>query len=88
MNSNSKITLAQWNDLSEEGKERLRNWAMQRGLELDLIPGPSGTFDPVCDYAALLTKEQMKTFLQEEKQKVSKTDDMKILWKHIKKHLS
>lgn len=83
----NKITLSEWDELKAEEKEQLRKWALQQGYELDLVPGSSGTFDPVCDYAALLTDEQMVIFLQQHNKKVvaksEKQYNCKLLWEQI-----
>jgi hypothetical protein len=85
MKNENKITLSEWDELTVKEKEQLRKWALQQGYELDLVPGSSGTFDPVCDYAALLTNEQMVMFLQQHNQKVNTKgqDNCKLLWKQI-----
>ncbi len=59
------ITIEQWGKLSPEGKEKMKLWAMKNGFGLDTIPGPSGSFDPVCDYAALLSRPQMLEFIRQ-----------------------
>lgn len=91
MENESKITLAEWDELTLEEKEGLRNWAIQHGYELDIVPGRSGSFDPVCEYAALLTCDQMVVFLHGHNQKVrtkSKGKDKStLLWGQVIKQL-
>jgi hypothetical protein len=55
----NKITLSQWNELTVDGKEKLRLWAVNHKSELDLVPKDSDDFSLSCDYAALLTTEQL-----------------------------
>lgn len=83
MKNETKITLEQWNVLSADGKEILKSWAMEHGYELDLVPGNATTFDPVCEYAALLTKTQLTEFLLEHKQKIAKNDHFSTLWNKL-----
>ena len=87
MNKEDKITLSEWNKLTNAQKEKLRVWVVKHGYELDLLPSSAGSFDPVCDYAALLTHEQMVEFLQEHNQKVftksKEQDNCKLLWKQL-----
>lgn len=64
MGNNDAMTVSAWSELSEVDKEILRNWAVKQGYELELVPGKPGTFDPVCEYAALLTSEQMAEFIK------------------------
>lgn len=92
MESNGSITISQWNELSETEKEILRKWAVKQGYELELVPGKSGTFDPACDYAILLTSKQMVEFIKLYKgklpilanEKVSVQSKISILWKEVK----
>lgn len=83
----NKINLSEWDMLTAEEKERLRNWAVRQGYDLDIVPGSPGTFDPVCEYAALLTNEEMVIFLQRHNQKVDTKsmgqNSCKLLWKQI-----
>lgn len=87
MKNEDKITLSEWNELTSEEKEILRTWAVKHGFELDLVPNSSGTFDPTCDYAALLTHDQMIEYLQECNQKIPDSNntegDYEVLWKSI-----
>jgi hypothetical protein len=78
-----KITLSQWHELSFEAKEKLKEWAIRHGFELDLTPGSSGSFDPSCEYAALLNTKQMGAFLHEHNKKVVEKADSNALWKSI-----
>lgn len=89
MKKEDKITLSEWNELTKEQKEELRNWAVKHGYELDTVPGNSGTFDPICDYAALLTYNQIIVFLQEHKvlTKSKRQDNSKQLWEQLIKQL-
>ena len=95
MKREEKITLSEWNELTDEEKEQLRNWALKHSYELDLVPNNSGTFDPTCDYAALLTYEQILIFLQEniqekimhQKKTEITQEDCSLLWKHLVKKL-
>lgn len=92
MKKEDKITLSEWDELTGKGKEVLQTWAMERGYELDLIPSSSGTFDPACDYAALLTYDQMIEYMQEHNQDVpsasSTEKNCRLLWKRITRLLS
>lgn len=91
MKNENKITLSEWSKLTSEEKEKLRNWAIKQGCELDIVPGTSGSFDPVCDYAALLNTHQMVTFLKGDNQKISTTGNNQYnpqqLWKQVLKIL-
>ena len=82
----NKLTIASWHELPDSEKEILRTWAVQHNFGLDIIPNTSGTFDPSCDYAALLTPEQMRIFLKEHSVN-SDLDDVH-LWDEIKKVLT
>lgn len=88
MKNEDRITLSEWNTLTSGEKENLKNWAIQHGYELDLVPGSSGSFDPVCDYAALLKPDQMVVFLKERSQgfsQISKNQySHKLLWERVK----
>ena len=84
MKSNRQISLAQWNELTNHEKEILRNWAIKRGYELDVVPGSSGTFDPVCEYAIFLNKSQMIEFLKSCKISFANKENINKLWKKIK----
>ena len=64
LGDNEKITLSQWNELTLYKKEVLRKWSIENGYGLDMVPGTSGSFDPICEYAALLTKTQLIKFLK------------------------
>lgn len=91
MINEDKITLSDWNKLTSEEKETLRIWVIAHGDELEIVPGSSGTFDPVCGYAALLTVDQMIIFLQSRDQKVSiksdEKDNCRLLWEKTIKEL-
>lgn len=63
MNTQEKITISQWNMLSKEGKEKLRIWAVNNGHELDVIPSTTESFDPACEYAALLSEIQLVVYI-------------------------
>lgn len=80
-----KITYDEWSQLSEEGKDVLKRWALIHGYGLETIPGPSGTFDPVCDYGALLTHDQMIEFIEEHKssRELDQTNTLAQLWKEV-----
>ena len=84
MKNSDQISLDQWNELTENKKEILRKWAVQRGYELALVPGSSGTFDPVCEYAALLNQDQMIEFLKSRKIFLSDKEDKNRLWEKVK----
>lgn len=84
MKNSDQISLEQWNELTENEKEILRKWVVQRGYELDLVPGSSGTFDPVCEYAALLNQVQMIEFLKSRKIFLSDKEDKNRLWEKVK----
>ena len=84
MKNSDQISLEQWNELTENEKEILRKWAVQRGYELDFVPGSSGTFDPVCEYAALLNQVQMIEFLKSRKIFLSDKEDKNRLWEKVK----
>ncbi|MDE2026734.1 MAG: hypothetical protein KGJ07_09685 [Patescibacteria group bacterium] len=84
MKNSNQISLEQWNELTENKKEILRKWAVQRGYELDLIPGSTGTFDPACEYAALLSQVQMIEFLKSRKISLSDNEGKNRLWKKVK----
>ena len=62
---NQKISSTQWHELDEQEKEILRQWAVKHDLGLDIIEGHIKSFDPSCDYAALLDSTQMQKFLEE-----------------------
>lgn len=83
MNAEDKITLSQWNQLSQNGKEKLKRWAFDNNYELDIVPGDSGSFDPSCDYAALLTNKQIIIYINQNSKKTYKTDGWitETLWK-------
>ena len=82
----NKLSITSWHELHESEKELLRVWAVQHNFGLDIIPNSSGTFDPSCDYAALLTPAQIKIFLKEHGVD-SEVDDAE-LWNSIKKVLT
>lgn len=85
MYDQDKITLSQWNQLSSAKKEKLKIWALNHGYELDIIPSASGSFDPACDYAALLTREQLIEYMNQYEKKIDKNDRKlcEILWNKI-----
>ena len=93
MKNKNKITQSQWNELTGEEKEKLCSWAVNHGYELDMVPGASEDFDPTCQYAALLTVEQMILYLQEHKSKSSSLFNKKeennplVLWSEIMKQI-
>lgn len=60
MDIQQKITVKMWHELSDEKKEVIRKWAVSQNLGLDIIPS---TTAETCDYAALLTIDQLKQFL-------------------------
>lgn len=84
MKNSDQISLGQWNELTENEKEILRKWAVQKGYELDLVPGSSGTFDPVCEYAVLFNKAQMMAFLKLHKIFQSDKESKNRLWDKVK----
>lgn len=85
MKDKTRISLSQWNQLSHAGKEKLKMWSLNQGYELDLIPGISGSFDPSCDYAALLTDKQLIAYIHHNSNKIYKTDvkTLEALWSKI-----
>ena len=85
MKSQDKVTLAQWNQLSSEGKEKLRIWAVKNGYELDIIPSATENFDPACDYAALLTKKQLIEYISQSSKRINKidTETGEELWRQV-----
>lgn len=91
MKNKDKISLSEWNELTDEEKETLRTWALKHGYELDLVPNNSGTFDPTCDYATLVTTKQMLNYLRKHNlkvpssfhKKVNQNERYKVLWRII-----
>lgn len=88
MKNSDQISLDQWSELTENEKEILRKWIIQNNYELDLVPGSSGTFDPVCEYAALLNQVQMIEFLKSYKISLSDKDDKDRLWEKVKRTIN
>lgn len=86
MKDENKITLAQWNQLSQDGKEKLKKWTLDYGYALDVIPNDSGSFDPACDYAALLTDKQLINIINRNGRDKYKTDGKTLedLWSMVR----
>lgn len=81
------ISLAQWHELEEDKKELLRKWAVRHDVGLEIIPSKTSE---ACDYAALLTKEQIGLLLQElsNKGKIdAQTKDIDTMWQVVKELL-
>ena len=84
-----KVTVEQWHELPEHKRETLRKWAVKHDFGLEII---SSNKADTCDYAALLTLDQMKLFLSDIKK--SKSDgniaipnESEDVWKEIQKYL-
>ena len=82
MKDKTSVNLSQWNQLSQSGKEKLKMWSLSQGYGLELIPGISGSFDPSCDYAALLTYEQLIKYIHQKGKRIvtSESKTCKTLW--------
>lgn len=85
MKDQHKISVVEWHTLAEEKKERVRKWAVLRGYGLDIIPNETAE---ACDYAALLTLDQMKLLLSDLRKKShGKKRPMPVDYKHLWKEI-
>lgn len=83
----NKISIEEWHTLPENKKETLRKWAVDHGYGLDIIPSKTSA---TCDYAALLSIDQMKLFIrgmraEKNNSDIPLPDDCNYLWKELGK---
>jgi hypothetical protein len=79
-----KITVDQWNQLPDEGKEKLRIWSVAQGYGLEIVPSATESFDPSCDYAALLDKAQLSEYINQFGIDISEKDrTLDALWEKV-----
>jgi hypothetical protein len=79
-----RMTLQHWHELQDEEQEYLRQWALRKGYGLEIVPSQNESFDPSCDYAALLTGAQLRLFLKEQSHESTNRESIEELLQSIK----